>query len=290
MQRKLAAILPVLYLFILASCSKSNDTVNNNPPDPSVPDSNYLSRIFLVEPNASGEDTTQLIQFYYDNQKRVTWVYDSTYTATGTRFFVSQHFEYQGNDTLPFRMTKLTDDAGFYFDTTITYYFFNSAGLRIKDSFLISSRTPPSPSTGFSTGIRTYEYVSGKIYSSEMGGAIADSSSVDANGNITSNITKLFSQRRVATYTYDNHPNPYKKLNIYKTREVNPTASAEEDFIQVPNNITQVNEVVTGPNSGTFNITVSINYNNRGYPVSMNIPSRSTAGDYLKYLLEYKAL
>ncbi len=124
----------------------------------------------------------------------------------------------------------------FYYDTTITYHFYDNAGKNLKDSIIFSTYRILSTFPYFSIlESRNYSYGTGKIYVYRTfflivnnSGALfypqKDTAIVNASGNIIDYknyefipSSSLFELSATSNFTYDIKPSSFSKLSNFKT-------------------------------------------------------------------------
>ncbi|HMI79954.1 MAG TPA: hypothetical protein VK484_14240 [Ferruginibacter sp.] len=162
-QIKFGLLLAALCFFFLESCQKEYSIDNGNTPvSPSGNDSFYLDRITEVY-YIPGDSTIQ--DFLYDNQKRIKSISKKSYqnntlidTSVITLF-------YNGNDSLPFKLTDYLAVVGVFtwFDSTINFLFYDAQGRMILDSSIHSSQGTGSPYHK-DKDIYSVKYVANNIY------------------------------------------------------------------------------------------------------------------------------
>lgn len=275
----------ILFFVIMQilSCQKEF-TQEEVPPNPLLPDSNYLSTMYVIDISASTQDTVSKFVYTYDSQRRVVRFLESSFypfsTDTAYRDF---HYFYHNNDTLPYRLVFLSNDGGLSpgLDTSMqTYFYYDAAGKRVKDSIIGSSVI----SFGFS-GVANYIYQGDKIICHKTDSIFDVSSgtwSYEVNKDtatvLNSNLIKnsYWSDNSYHTetdFTYDNHPSPFAKLSNFKTWAM---MNIEEIyFYEIPqkNNIIKLktNEYFNGMLTDVYesDFSGSFLYNAAGYPLQM---------------------
>ena len=153
MRPKTISICPLicaLSCILFSSCKKGdsvvNDARNNTMPAVSA-DSNYLSKMYLVEPNGPGNDT-DIHSFYYDAQKRLIGMDDSTDENQTWGLVDNAQFVYNGSDTFCSRETLTyveTPDV----DSTDYYFSYNSNGQKLRIPLLREITVPAALSGMF---------------------------------------------------------------------------------------------------------------------------------------------
>jgi hypothetical protein len=200
-----------LILIVLFACKK-----DTQPNDVSNTEDTILLTSFF------GLDTTQMApndtifkyHIQYDNLNRVISLTSKDYiNGVFDTFYISK-FVYNGNDTLPVKISNIITEGGpAFYDTT--FYTYNSNGTLLSDSLIfirVDHTTPPEGIT------RRYTYVPNGVYTQETqyyDNSLESSFSyifdiIKQNGNIISQRDTLaqgvFGEH--FTVSYDNHPNP----------------------------------------------------------------------------------
>lgn len=314
-------LLPVILLlvFTLQSCQKElSPETTTTPTTPTTPDSNYIAKIYTIEVVNGVADTGYIMTYYYDNLKRVVSIFDSAknlYNYTQSKY----NYFYINNDSLPYKSTVYSVNAYyptqtvFYYDTTITYHFYDNAGKNLKDSIIFSTYRVLSTFSYFSIlELRDYSYGTGKIYGHKTffpivnnSGAMfypqKDTAIVNASGNIIdyknyefNPSSSLFELSATSVFTYDAKPSPFSKLSNFKTFGVFP--SGETLFYELPqynNRLTQnEHHSFLGGGSGVYyNTTFSNSYNANGLVKEMliyDVPP--DPANFVKVTFVYKSL
>jgi len=301
MKTKNVLLTAVVLLAGLISCKK-NDTSSNNGPDPipAVTDSNFLSKMYYLDSVNNVQDTFAKYSVLYDNAKRVETVIDSVTANSGMPFSNKTVFYYSGTDTLPFKSINEYYE-GTYRDTVTTYYTYNTAGKKVKDSAIASYRN-----VGYSYQKRlqktSIQYNGNKIYFllrdttlyDSYGGTYNtftyDTATIDASNNIISSKKAFTSDVTVNTFTYDSHINPLYHLNIFNAIFTAPEFM-DEFTSYSKNNILTDQENRTSPVPTQKTASYTFQYNASGYPkqsVALDLYSSTT--NYVKIVYKYKAL
>jgi hypothetical protein len=301
---------PSLFIILTLSCcffisckkDPDNNSSNNNNNNNTTSDSNYVDRIIIIDSTAGVEDTSQLEIYSYDNLKRVTVIVDSMLTPTPTLFAFKQ-FEYAGNDSLPFKSTLYIYD-GSNRDTVITYHYFNNAGRLIRDSIINISNNLTYYQTnrklidisysgnmmyGFS---RDSTLQQNNIPSTYPALIITDTITLDANGNMIYTIQhRGTSTTSISTNSFDSHPHPMRRLNIFMCWSHNIFQNRYYDPTQQnTNNITHVLETASGSQNYTHDFNLINSYYENGFLKTTAHPESAGSALYEKYLFIYKSL
>ena len=303
---------PALFLIVstlvigFISCKKdstdNNNSNNNN--NNTAPDSNYVDRIYIIDSTASGEDTSQLEIYTYDNLKRVTTIVDSMLTPT-PELFAFKQFEYSGSDSLPFKSTLYVYDGNVNFDTVITYHYFDNTGKLVKDSIInINKSTSPSYYQ-IRQRVLNITYSAGMMYGFTRDSAMfvnnvpstspaiitTDTITLDANANMIHTIQHRSTTVYTTTNSFDNHPHPFKALNIFMCWGVNIFQNSYYDPTEPnTNNITHVVETGTGSTPYNHDFALFNSYYSNGFLKTTAHPQPAGSPDYEKYLFVYKSL
>ncbi|MEO8768607.1 MAG: hypothetical protein ABI402_00925 [Ferruginibacter sp.] len=263
-------------LIIFASCQKeinSDVTSNNYISPPAINDSNYLDKIFDLYDNGSGIDTQNISVCRYDNLRRLTSISDSIFDSDEINFT----YYYNGTDTLPYK-SMYTDVSSTNADTEIVYHYFDANQQKIKDSIINISNDGSS----VNVQVINYSYSPGKMYGEIATTGILpssapvysrDTATLDANNNIISSLDYILSGsdyilNRTSNFTYDNHSNPFSKLNMFKSFNRFPNGETLFWEVMCFNNIITQTETTLPPNQYTFNPGFTYTYGQNGLPVT----------------------
>jgi hypothetical protein len=281
-------VLAIVTLFAsgLSSCKKDSGS-SDTPPVPGVAgDSSYLSVIYFIYKNGGVADTAAAQIYSYDASKRLIRLKDSVWNPTSDYRTVTTVYSYTGTDTLPYRSTETTV---WYLpqpnQVVNSFYFYNTTGLRIKDSVIAPTRHY----------VATQQYPAGKIISyrtdsifSGAGNSFSykeirkDTALTNTDGNVTYNI----SYRGTAyiyrsTVTYDNHPNPFMKPSNAKTLALFPTG--ETLIMEMPQRYNRLKIVETSSYNNQTpivqydnDLTGKYTYKTNGYPAQISVTDIST--------------
>lgn len=256
--RTTAVILSALLL--LAGCVKemSNESGGSGVPTPipSTGDTNFLDKIYLLADPVGRKDTQAVISFTYDVLKRVTAV--TTSSPDNTSFLEVRQYFYSGTDTMPYKYVDVTRYIApqplQLLDSAIRYFYYNTAGQKIKDSaddFNYSggslSRTQYIAAYDNGTSAIIANITIRDVTGGGSDNKLKDTLLLDAKNNITR--SKLYQyDPGTAAYTAtadikmetDNYLNPFYRLNT-KTAERSYLLGDphQTDYIQF-NNIAKV--------------------------------------------------
>ncbi len=284
--------------FSFVSCKKEGSAVEN--PNTITPgDSSYLSVIYDIYKNGSVSDTDASMIYSYDASKRVIKLKDSAWHPTFDYRTATTVYFYQGNDTLPYKSTQTTVWYAAKPDQVInSFYYYNTAGLRIKDSVI-------TPSNHY---VALQQYLPGKIVSSRVDSFFSaptynyyytetrkDTAIQDVSGNVISNVSRRGTAYVYqSTVTYDNHPSPFIKLSNSKTLALFPTGETLVMEMPQTNNRLKILET-----SSLHGQTPIVQYNNdltgkyiykaNGYPAQITITDPAT-GEINIVVFTYTAL
>lgn len=272
-------------IFTLISCKKeTNSTETPNTTTPA--DSSYLSVIYDIFQNGAIVDTVASMTYFYDANKRVSKLKDSVWNPTIDYKTETTIYFYHGTDTLPYRSTQTTVWVAARPDEIInSFYFYNAAGLRVKDSVI-------APSYHY---VALQQYQPDKIISSRVDSFFSppaynffykenrkDTATLDANGNVISNISRHGTTEIYrSTVTYDNHPTPSAKLSNAKTLALFPTGETLFMEMSQKNNRLKIVETYTLNNQPPItnyedDLTGKYIYKTNGYPSKITVTDPST--------------
>lgn len=288
--KRIAAIVLIAVIGFI-SCKK--DSVNNSTPVNNQ-DSIYLDSVMFI--GYINPNDTMISTYEYDAQKRLvsinshSIVYDDHSNTT---------FSYASSDTVPFKSYVTLKSAAEY-DTSTTYYTYNSSNDVIKDSTFGTS----SNSSGYSIVhfIRQYTTTPGKkygvfttnyIYPSPSSYSKKDTATLDANNRVISN--KVYQVDAMpgtdvllstTVFTYDNKTNPASLLSHYKTLTQLPDNFTPSSLNYVsPNNLLTKTTTASGlPYDNFYTYT----YNSLGLPTI--ILGTNPGYPDTKWIYTYKSL
>ena len=287
------------FIASLFSCQKdftAPDNITARPDSAIVVggDSNYLDRIYYI----SNLDTTYITKYYYDNLKRVIKMTSVNLSLNNNTDSVL--YFYNSNDTIPFKSNggySYPSPTGLVSHYDNIYYTYQN-NLRVKDSILEYFNTIPS----FRKTIITYSYLQNKIFSITKSyqtnlptdlGIISniDTATIDINRNLISAIHyipaipsgyEIFN----STFTYDNKPNPFKRISNYHTLFIIPNVTETTvEEMQSKNNLLTANQ--TYSSGYNLNLNGKYIYNLNGFPRQI---TDSSFGIVEKTIFVYKAL
>ncbi|MFZ4058879.1 MAG: hypothetical protein ACOYKE_12120 [Ferruginibacter sp.] len=313
MKRRELMLACTLFTVFFTGCQK--ELSEENGIDPTIPitppttrlDSNFLSKVYMLEFNGTQYDTIDVYTYNYDNLKRMTAFIDSTYSSSGIlEYFTSNHYSYNASDTLPFKTTELQSNTLLTGDTSIIFHFYDNLARRTKDS-IIELR---APSGGFGSSIDTtvkqYSYASNSIIgfsTRHSGNTISfekDTALIDANGNLSSYKSYLYdpsipsTERRLfVVYTFDNKPSPFSKQSNFVATQI--LSRRPYNFFEnfQKNNLVTEDETIFVNNSPFAQtvLTYAYSYNSRGYVTeAVEDDGATPVGLRNKYIFVYKAL
>lgn len=287
----------MLTLFFFSSCQKEITSTETPtvPITPAVGDSTLLLKYIEVDSTAGSlQDTSKIVQFGYDAQKRLTSVYITFTTdpVENLTFYEKYTYQYNGTDTLPAGMTREfregADTFNFTFNRDTAYYTYNIAGKLISDSTRKNQRSNFGEQRYYSK--TTFNYFSG--YSILSGSndyntvieTSLDSLAFTTSGNNISSLnvydyslpgmqsTALFS----FSFTYDNHVNPFYYLpGMHSIAPYFEYEGGPANTLQ-PNNALTIsqNDIRAGV---TINESISYSYKSNGYPSTFYSTQNSTS-------------
>jgi hypothetical protein len=198
------------------------------PPGSGASDSTYLSEWIILDTTyPSGVDTSDKYWLFYDANKRLSkFVYEDYKLGLPAATRLYQHsectFTYTGADTVPSRTIDIysfTDDPTRSIIKDTTYYFYKN-GMVSKDSLLVPNRGNDYLSNEFTYlggdryHVRSVSYGNNQFYSDDSG-----YSHVNWQNDLL--LSSQDSTKRdgfpwfaspVRQITYDNKPNPFKRL------------------------------------------------------------------------------
>lgn len=296
MNRFLTTLLFALTVFVFASCQRDFSPLDNPVTPPVTDDSTLLVKYVQLDSVASGQfDTSFIMDYSYDNMKRMTALYASE-PSTGS-YYRSFGLYYNNTDTLPYKITGIESYSGTTVSQTFdtTFFTYNSSGLVETDSVTI--KEIDSSGTTYRHGAKHYSYSSGKIIINKSGVyskasfGIPETDSIlitTQNGNIVTQSIFTYDSTTISipssndfAGTFDNNPNPFYLIRGFSA--TSPYVEVDIDIIQVlqKNNCTRSFQ---SNGSGWQNLkTATYSYRSNGYPsVSYLVNSdTSTTGSIL---------
>lgn len=294
----------IFTLFLFSGCQKEI-TVTETPTVPITPtvgDSTLLLKYMEVDSiPGSLQDTSKIVQFGYDAQKRLTSVY-STFTTNpvdNLTFYEKYTYQYNGADTLPARMMKEfregADTLNFTFNRDTAYYTYNTAGKLIADSTRKNERNNFGEKRYYSTKkfsyFTGYTLVAGSTDYNTTVEVSLDSLAVTTSGNNITSLTvhnySLPGMQSTAlfsfSFTYDNHVNPFfylpgmHSIAPYFEYEGGPVNTLQ------PNNALTISQNDIGAGV-TINESITYSYKSNGYPSTLySTQNSSSAGSTTRY-------
>lgn len=313
LMKKIYSLLIIFFTIVLIiSCQKEFSSENGTgiilpPPPPStVADSNFIDTLYEFETRGALTDTTAYFSYKYDTQKRlasINWEWGdflSVYDVGGTI-----NFFYNGADSLPFRsLSTALYEGKTIADTSITFYYYDVTGGLIKDSVINSEkRVVTNPYYRLRHYVNTYSYAAGKVFRQASDLPVIepqpiayppvymlDTAIIDANQNPVTTIhyvsynnnTSFFKDQEI-TIVYDNKPNPFYKLNIYKAISPIP------DQGYLPNYFTGRNNYINY-STGTSSVIYTNAYLTNGYIKKVSYPATFDPSIITGYIYIYRAL
>jgi len=225
-----------------------------------------------------GTDTSMIINFEYDEQKRLTElnIFRSDDTTTTERTLHKYAYQYNGADTFPYKILYTTIEVN---DTS--YLFYNTEGKLILDSTFSKHGTSPVRLSKTS-----YKYFNGYFITNtdeQNSPSSLDSNFVtNSNGNMTSLSAAIYSLPDMLllykynySFSYDNHPNPF--YNIPAMHSTMPVLGYPSSPIGV---LQKNNPTYISGNEATFNTTttetITYTYQPNGYPSAFYSSSLNT--------------
>ncbi len=294
---KLFAVI-LIFAISFTACQKEI-SVDTLPPAGSVADSNYLDKIYDIEIDGGVADTFNIWTYTYDANKRVIRMKAVSAEIGYPEFSDNQYF-YNGSDTLPYKSIYIYGDGNtFQLDTTISYFYFNSLGKRIKDSVLLLSN-----GTSLTYSLNYYQYSGDKIY------GLAKDSTIDysgtyvnktfdtatvLNGNIVFNVKHGdYSRTVISSFNYDDKPSPFAKLSNSKTYIIFPSGETLHKHMPQINNRLKVREESFNNGISYYlydeDLTGKYLYKPNGYPYQIYYPDPSDPSFIYKVSFVYKSL
>lgn len=301
----------ILLIVTLGSCQKENSGDDGGGAS-AVNDSTYLSRFVILDTTySSGLDTGTVFKFSYDSKKRLSEIFRASYVA-GTHNIDYQSWEtrvYNGNETVPYKIIKKTDDPLLGdVDTDTLFLFYNSSMIVQRDS-----------SVGYTNGdidtrIATEYRSSGANRMTQVSNIYigtdpvpvrtlsTDINNLLSGGNLVSysdsfyvlNPAADFKQTVAGDFSYDTKANPFSKFNIpyplYSSKNSYKNDLSEECFTNPSRNnlvsFMYTTRTVVGT-SNTVSNTMRYEYTNAGLPSVIRYAAssdRATRKDKLFYV------
>ena len=240
-----------------------------------------MDKVYTVFDDGSGSETQEIITFNYDDLKRMTVIVDSARAGSAFFLFSRTTAFYNNIDTLPYKITSISGDSN-NSDTVIMFHYYNSAHIKTKDSVITSTLEISSGSYQKDIKVTNYSYTPGKMYGYSVQTAIypvsaavvtKDTATLDGNNNIISNkkykVSGSVSELSIiSNFTYDNHANPYSKLNIFTALHQLPDPNQLNEASY--NNFLTEDHHVLLPSPYDENIIISYSYQQNGLPTVAN--------------------
>lgn len=264
----------ILLVFTFIACKKENNQLNNN--SNSSVDTTQLAMYFekdLTLPLAS--DSSMKVEYFYDANNRVKEVksYAYYFSTAGLLLEGDIHFEYIGNDTLPY--LRIADPGPNYSPQyrDSMFFFYNSAGKLVLDTAreyifinptLIATRTIKYSYSTNSIDITQVNYYSG---------GTTINSKADWTYGTDLNFRTLHTSNDFNTtsdyqFTFDNHPNPFNTKGCRVYSPFNDTYGTSFSISSSSkNNLTSViNDYHDVSTHLRISEIRSFNYKANGYP------------------------
>lgn len=271
---KVPVIISVLIALVFSSCQKELDIDLGNPPPPSGTnnDSIYISAyVDLDTALPSGQDTLYVDRFFYDNHKRVSYI-STIETINSERWPSVMKYYYNGNDTLPYKITSTSADGnGVIYLLDTAYFTYASNGLISKDSgwsYSVSlNRRTSGYVTSFSGGIANMVFNYSTSYSTQPPtyDTIAGMVILDVSGQeiVSQTGPSLITWYEYFQMGYTDHPDPIYRTDfhypIYYAKMGWGYGSARKLLIS--------QDVGSGPNNIFYKYRWTYEYRADGYPL-----------------------
>jgi hypothetical protein len=275
---------------ITISCQKEISVENGATPTPTpttLIDTSLISKIIGFDTTKSTPfDTTYIIQYNYDNFKRVVNIIYTGYNNSGSIDTLNQYLEtqtnyYIGSDTLPHQTVRHFNSVNNEYNYNSYYQYTSNSILTYDSSIYFDLR--PTPSTPYSE-VSTFSISSNpkrQIIHSYFNNLIDTIfiGTTTQSGNIlaqqmTSNSQNVLLNSFVLSY--DTMINPFKKLNTW-TRQF-PNFLYQQDWIfskglvnshMTTNNITKITYNNVNGSGQNFECRYVYKYNANRYPIEM---------------------
>lgn len=263
-----------LLVLVISSCQRELDIdLGNDPPPPAINDSIYLSKyIDFDTTQPPGLDTFSVYDFFYDIRKRIThYTWRDPNSSTDQSGEVKYY--YNGNDTLPYKMTQVSKENGIIGLLDTIFYTYASSGKVSKDSMLSyfavtnqlfsesamaytvngNNVTVQGHYTDYSTIPTTQQYF-GTVNLTFSGGNIGL--------QVSSNHVTGFDYFELA---YDDKPNPFYRIDphypVYATMNNLSTDNPKNNFVS------QNVGIGAGPGNIVAKYRTYYVYRSDGYPL-----------------------
>jgi len=214
----LAALISAAFF---TSCQKE---VDSNILNQFTEDSTYLTKeVSLDTTLPAGQDTAFIADYFYDSKKRLSG-YDFTEIGSGgARFRYDYKLYYNGNDTLPVRISSIYNGGP---DSMVTYLFYTGGFISRDSAFTYQSGIPGVITKKYYTGLGGDRYLL-KQYDHDPGSGLTtleDSTIYKrtvSGGNVTfysdstwSGMGTYYYMSRIQA-AYDNKNSPYNKFPVW---------------------------------------------------------------------------
>jgi hypothetical protein len=163
----------------------------------------------------SGQDTTSVYTFAYDNLKRIKRIYQVK-NFQGSSIYYTTDFFYNGTDDLPYKTIELDKESETYVDTS--FYTYSNGLVRSDSSINYSLGSNEFLFTNVISFIVNGSSVFTKLKSFNSFSAYEDSATLTItrqNGNIISQQDPDNTINYSMQLTYDNKVNPLYKADIH---------------------------------------------------------------------------
>ena len=308
--KKGSIVIGVIIVSLLGCQKEMSFDDGGGPPLPTVIDSNFLDKIYLLANPVLRQDTQVVITFTYDALKRITAV--TTSTPNNTDYLEVSQYSYTGVDTMPYKSLHITKFIApsplQLIDSSIKYFYYNGSGKKVKDS--LDEYSYSSGSLAHRQYIANYASTTDKIaidlfirgLTVGTGNIIQlkDTLFLDAKDNVTK--SKLY-QYDATTSNYelnvetkletDNYLNPFYKLNTKTADRSYLLGDVDHTNFIMFNNISKIvtQAYVFGvPNPPSEYFYIDHVYNAARYPKEYKYHDPASPGSDVLYLFTYKKL
>jgi hypothetical protein len=262
---------------LLFACQKEVSQDTTSPSSPAGNDSTVLSKYIQLDTLNGRTDTISVLNFEYDNLKRITKVTSISYfnnLPDLTDSYDKSFYYYNGSDTLPSKILEVFSDKIKETDSVIWFFTRNANQVVIRDSFIDFHASPNFIDTTAITS--KYTIYADSVIENYSNYNPATSSGnhekfkhqlVRTNNNITQQISfqylaPVYDELFTSNFQFDDKPNPFFKMDINY-----PIAmSADID----PKNLSLKNNILKRTTKEQFQplltIIYSYTYNNLNYP------------------------
>lgn len=262
----LVALAGLFSISVFVSCQKE---VDGTVPEEISYDSTYLVKTVSLDTTMpSGQDTAIIFEYFYDTQKRLTQYTLTEVSPSGMRDFYWSKLKYNGNDTLPYKMSNTYSSST---DSNVIYYNY-SGGFIIKDSTIYyRSGVPEMSNKRFYTSVGNNRFLL-LGYNSYLSLGITDLSDSTiyirtiVGRNIATSVDTFFDgHTKKVVRTFDDKKNPFAKIPVWYNGYY--THLLDDETISGVNNITVYSFNTDIPLGTNFTFSISYIYNSDGYPV-----------------------